>query len=77
MVAWVEGFWVEDREQERGKRDRESYTVLKSRTFSAVNALVLRGHCDRLRKLMTLLSGVNCGQFWYFGTPSGVNCGQF
>ena len=23
------------------------------------------------------LSGVNCGKFWYFGTPSGVNCRKF
>ena len=35
-------------------------TALKSRTFSAVNAWVLRGYCDRLRKCMTLgtLSGI-------------------
>ena len=32
MVAWVEGFWVEDREQERGKRDRESYRETDSHT---------------------------------------------
>ena len=69
----------------------QTFTVLKSRTFSVVNAGVLRGHCDRLRKFLTLflwltldvyvicstLSGVNCGPFWYFGTLSGVNCGQF
>ena len=54
---------------------------------SAVNAWVLRGHCDRLRRFMRLtldvfvfcskLSGVNCGQLRYFGTLSGVNCRQF
>ena len=27
--------------------------------------------------ICSTLSGVNCGQFWYFGTISGVNCWQF
>ena len=31
----------------------EHCTVLKSRTFSVVNAWVLRGHCDRLRNFLT------------------------
>ena len=50
---------------------------------------MLRGHCDRLRNFFSLvfvihffvlcstLLGVNCGQFWYFGTLSGVNVDNF
>ena len=41
----------------------ENSTVLKSRTFFAVNPWVLRRHCDRLRKFITFLFVINFGCF--------------
>ena len=43
----------------------KTFTVLKSRTFSVVNAGVLRGHCDRLRKFLTLFLVINFGRLCY------------
>ena len=50
-----------------------TFTVLKSLMFSAVNAWVLRGHCDRLRNILTLSFAINFGHVWHFsGYPQTV-----